>query len=239
MTARPWASRSAPSRSRSIGRPPRCTGMIARVRGVIAAAAASRSIRPVPGSLSTRTGVAPTSSTALAVATNVIAGTSTSSPGPIAATWSASVSAAVHDDTQRTWLAPRCSSSARSKRLTFGPAVIHPERRESTTSAISSSPMSGVARGRKVSRIRDKNAGPRPFFCHERPRDRCRLDQRGPLARAVPGQRVRAAPARSTSTSSSPTTPRRTGRPRSSRGIRARVSCAARTAGSPMPTTAR
>ena len=55
----------------------------------------------MPGSESTSTGVAPACSTAFAEATNVIAGTSTSSPGPIPSTCIASISAAVHDETQR------------------------------------------------------------------------------------------------------------------------------------------
>ncbi len=80
--------------------------MIARVRVVTAAAAASRSIRPVLGSESTSTGVAPECSTAFALATNVIAGTSTSSPRPIPSTRSARISAAVQDDTHRTSGAP-------------------------------------------------------------------------------------------------------------------------------------
>ena len=75
--------------------------MIARVRSVIAASAASRSMRPVPGTESTSTGRAPACSTAFAVATNVIAGISTSSPGPMPAACIDRISAAVHDETQR------------------------------------------------------------------------------------------------------------------------------------------
>ena len=75
--------------------------MIALVRSVISDSAASRSIRPVPGTESTSTGRAPACSTALAVATNVIAGISTSWPGPICAACIDRISAAVHDETQR------------------------------------------------------------------------------------------------------------------------------------------
>ena len=75
--------------------------MIALVRSVTIDSAASRSIRPVPGTESTSTGLAPACSTALAEATNVIAGTSTSSPGPTARTCIARISAAVQEDTQR------------------------------------------------------------------------------------------------------------------------------------------
>jgi hypothetical protein len=50
--------------------PKRCTGMIALVRGVIAAIAARVSMLNVPGSTSTSTGVAPTRTTQPAVAKN-------------------------------------------------------------------------------------------------------------------------------------------------------------------------
>ena len=127
--------------------------MIARVRGVIAASAASRSISPVPGTESTSTGVAPACSTALAEATNVIAGTSTSSPGPIPSTCSDRISAAVHEETQRQCgdadvlgeHLPRTAAPS-------GPVPTHPERSESTTSAISSSPITGLPKIRKLSR---------------------------------------------------------------------------------------
>src|SRR5215218_4526916 len=111
--------------------------MTARVRGVIAASTASRSISPVPGSLSTRTGVAPLCSTAFAEATKVIAGRITS---------------AVQDDTQRTFATPTYSSSARSKRATFGPVPTQPLRIESATSAISASPIDGLPKTRRLSR---------------------------------------------------------------------------------------
>ncbi len=127
--------------------------MIARVAGVIAASAASRSINPVPGTESTSTGVAPACSTALAEATKVIAGTSTSSPGPIPSTSIARNSAAVHDETQRQWGTPIYSASIASNRCTFGPVPTHPERSESTTSAISSSPITGLPKTRNSSRI--------------------------------------------------------------------------------------
>ncbi len=126
--------------------------MMARVRGVIARSAASRSIKPVPGTESTSTGVAPACSTALAEATKVMAGTSTSSPGPIPRTWSERISAAVHEETQRQSGTPRYSSSACSKARTLGPVPTQPERSESTTSAISSSPIIGLPKTRKLSR---------------------------------------------------------------------------------------
>ena len=45
------------------------------------------------------------------------------------------------------------AAKSRSKRCVFGPVVSHPERRVSTTSAISASPIDGSANGRKVSRM--------------------------------------------------------------------------------------
>ena len=127
--------------------------MIALVAGPTAASAASRSMRPVPGSESIITGVAPVCSTALADATKVIVGTSTSSPGPIPSTRSASISAAVHDDRHRASATPVYSLSISSKRWTFGPVPTHPDRRHATTSAISSSPINGLPKTKNSSRI--------------------------------------------------------------------------------------
>ena len=61
-------------------------------------------------------------------------------------------SPAVQELTAMACGAPTYSANAASKRLTFGPIVIQPERSESTTSAISSSPIDGSAYGRKVGR---------------------------------------------------------------------------------------
>ena len=126
--------------------------MIAFVRSVIAASAASRSIRPVTGSQSTSTGVAPACSTALADATKVIDGTITSSPGPTPSARIPRMSAAVQEAVHRTDDTPMYSSSIRSNRCTFGPVPIQPDRRQSTTSAISSSPITGLPKTRKSSR---------------------------------------------------------------------------------------
>src|SRR5437588_9484004 len=101
--------------------------MIALVRDVIAARAASRSISPVPGSESTSTGVAPACSTALAEATNVIAGTSTSSSGPIPSTRIDRISAAVHEDTHRTMRHPEIIGHRRLESLDLRPGP-HPTR---------------------------------------------------------------------------------------------------------------
>jgi len=65
------------------GCPAKCTGMMAFVRGVSAASTADGSRQKVSRSTSTMMGVALHSTTALAVATNVYAGTITSSPASI------------------------------------------------------------------------------------------------------------------------------------------------------------
>lgn len=63
------------------------------------------------------------------------------------------MSAAVQEDTHRQYgVCTYCASSC-SKRWTFGPVPIHPERRESTTSAISESPIVGRPKIKKLSRI--------------------------------------------------------------------------------------
>ena len=69
----------------SHGRPAKCTGRMARVRGVIASRAASGSMFMVAGSTSASTGVAPAWMMALTVAQKVSAVVMTSSPGPHAA----------------------------------------------------------------------------------------------------------------------------------------------------------
>jgi hypothetical protein len=79
----------------------------------------------------------------LAEATNVIAGTSTSSPGPMSSACIAEISAAVHEDTHRVNGAPTYADSMSSNRCTRGPVPTQPERSVSTTSAISASPIVG------------------------------------------------------------------------------------------------
>ena len=55
----------------------------------------------------------------------------------------------MHDARQRTWGAPTYLPSACSNRATFGPVPIQPLRSESTTSAISASPIVGLPKTRK------------------------------------------------------------------------------------------
>ncbi len=139
---------SAYNASMSHGRPPKCVGMIALVRGPIRAAVAARSRLRVPGSTSTNTGVAPTLTIMLGAAKNVMDGVITSSPGPMPATCSAISSAAVADDTTRTGRPPTVAASAASNAFTLGPLVIQPERSTSATSATVASSSVGRENGR-------------------------------------------------------------------------------------------
>ena len=93
--------------SRFTGSPAKCTGMMARVRGVMADSARSRSMLRVTGSTSTRTGRAPTRRTTFALAAKVMAGTITSSPGPMPQTCNATSRAPVAEVKVRTSLPPR------------------------------------------------------------------------------------------------------------------------------------
>ena len=76
-------ARAASARNAAIatGRPAKCTGRSAAVRGVIAAAAADGSRFIVARSMSAKTGVAPVCMMALSVAQNVSGVVTTSSPG--------------------------------------------------------------------------------------------------------------------------------------------------------------
>jgi len=70
----------------STGQPPRWTGTIALVRGVMAASTAARSRLPLSRSTSARTGVAPRMTAALALAMKVRGVVMTSSPRPMPST---------------------------------------------------------------------------------------------------------------------------------------------------------
>ncbi len=111
----------------SHGRPAKCVGMIAFVRGPMRASAAARSMLRVVGSTSTNTGVAPTLTIMLGAAKNVIDAVMTSSPGPIPAMRSAISSAAVADDidAHRSPAAPGPTARPRTP-ATLGPLVIQP-----------------------------------------------------------------------------------------------------------------
>ncbi len=102
--------------------------------------------------MSAKTGTAPQATTMLAVEGQVRAGTTTSSPGCSSRARRVAWSAPVPEEKARACFAPTAAANSASSRATRGPLVIHPERRHSTTSAISSSPMSGRENGRVGSR---------------------------------------------------------------------------------------
>jgi hypothetical protein len=81
--------------------------MTALVRGVMRASKDLGSRHQLPGSTSANTGVAPTYATALAVATQVMSGTMTSSPGPMPRACMAMCSAPVQLDVAIAWSTPR------------------------------------------------------------------------------------------------------------------------------------
>src|SRR6266480_137431 len=123
MTVSPACRPSAAIPSMSAGRPWRCTGTIACVRGVTRLAASETSMLYVAGSTSANTGVAPACRTAWAVAMNPSAGTITSSPGPTPAAASATWSAEVPLFVARQKRAPTtAANSASSARISGAPA---------------------------------------------------------------------------------------------------------------------
>ena len=119
--------------------------MSARVRSVTSDSACSRSISPVAGSESTKTGRAPKCSIALAHDTKVMLGRSTSSPGPSSSIRSPIVRPAVQDDRHLTCGDVQVVARADpGTPATFGPVVSQPERIASSSSSISSSPICGA-----------------------------------------------------------------------------------------------
>ena len=133
--------------SMSAPRPNRCTGMIALVRGVIAAAACAGSMLNVAGSMSTSTGVAPTRTTAPAVAKNENVVVTTSSPALMPSAISASSSASVPDDTAIACLTPSSAASSRSRPSISGPMMkrwLSQTRVTAASSLIAQRPVLGV-----------------------------------------------------------------------------------------------
>src|SRR5688572_1129565 len=100
---------------------------------------------------SANTGVAPVCTMTLAVAGHVIGVVITSSPGPTPSASSDRCIAAVPEVTARACFAPTYSANRRSSSAAFGPVVSQPERSVSATAAISSSPIAGGWKPRKVS----------------------------------------------------------------------------------------
>ena len=85
----------------STGSPAKCVGMMALVRGVMAASTWSRSMLRVVRPQSTNTGLAPTLTIMFGAAKKLMAEVITSSPGPTPAICRASSMAAVAEVTTR------------------------------------------------------------------------------------------------------------------------------------------
>ena len=116
------AARAPHSASMSTSEPGQCVGMIAFVRGVIAASTWSRSMLRVTRSQSTNTGVAPTFTIMLRTVKKLCADVITSSPGPMPATCSATSTAAVADVSAFTGRPPQNSRQRSLERLDPGSA---------------------------------------------------------------------------------------------------------------------
>src|SRR5205823_11546149 len=111
------------------------TGRMAFVREEIFRAASSGSmVGFLRLQMSTSTGFAPQCITAAAVATNVIDGQRTSSPGPMPSAFSARKSAAVPFETATASVVPVRLANAFSNACVRGPAVIQAESRVLRTS---------------------------------------------------------------------------------------------------------
>ena len=123
MTGMPARSAAAMIGSMSAASPKRCTGMMALVRGVIAARVCAGSMLNVAGSMSTSTGVAPTRTIAPAVAKNENVVVTTSSPAPMPSAMSASRSASVPDDTAIACFTPSRAASSDSSASISGPMM--------------------------------------------------------------------------------------------------------------------
>src|SRR5215469_11279715 len=97
------------------------------------------------GSMSAKTGVAPSVQTALAVAMNDSDGTITSSPGPMPSAYNASASAVVQLETAIPASAPTTSAKRCSNSATFGPCETQPDAITAATTSPSSPVNVGLA----------------------------------------------------------------------------------------------
>ena len=130
------ASSRRAHRQNAPGRSPAC----ARDR----AATASDRCSENRASVSTSTGVAPAYRIEATVADErVRGGDHLVARASMPSASSIRCSAAVHDETATACFAPTYAANFSSNRWVFGPIVSHPDRSVSTTSAISSSPMTG------------------------------------------------------------------------------------------------
>src|SRR5713101_7822090 len=97
--------------------------------------------------MSTKIGLAPAWTMALAVAMNERLGHSTSSPGLMPAAKKAKCRAVVQDETATAWAAPTYSANLRSNSATQGPWLTQPLLSTSRTAFSSFSPKDGRAMG--------------------------------------------------------------------------------------------
>ena len=123
------------------------TATTAFVRSVTAASTAAGSRLSVRGSMSAKTGVAPSYIAQFADATNEYGDVITSSPGPTPARRMQRWRPAVPDETAAQKRAPTASASICSKRGPVGPSESRPERSTSSTSSSSRSSIQGPRAG--------------------------------------------------------------------------------------------
>src|SRR5665213_759293 len=135
------------------GRPYRCTGTIAFVLGVTTASMASGSMLALWRSQSAKIGKAPTLDTAIAVGIAVLAGTITSSPGPMPYARNRSSSAVVPELTPMAKRVPQYCAHSRSKVSTNGPFTYTPRENTSWIAASISGWISAYWRPRSNKRI--------------------------------------------------------------------------------------
>src|SRR5690348_13330030 len=135
----------------SHGRPAKCTGRIACVRGVMAASIAAGSMHCVAGSTSVNTGVSPAWMIAFTDAQNVMGVVMTSAPGSSPAATMLTCSAAVQELTAATCdcCKPWYAAKSRSNCATRGPVPSHADSMQATTSSISACSISGEPKIRK------------------------------------------------------------------------------------------
>ena len=135
MTFTPCRRPTAMMPSMSQHWPARCTGTMARVRGVISVSSRAGSMLSVRGSTSQNTTFAPSVENAKAVATQVTGVVMTSVPGPTPAAMPARVRPVVAEVTARACFTPQYAAKASSNCLTFfphdgrvGPENVHERR---------------------------------------------------------------------------------------------------------------
>src|SRR5579864_6398829 len=114
---------AAASDSRSAQRPYRWTGRIAFVFALVRASACRGSILKVSGSMSTKTGLAPSRETVPAVAKKEYAVVITSSPGPTPAAIKAARRASVPEETPTANFEPQNFAISSSRAWTSGPRM--------------------------------------------------------------------------------------------------------------------